>query len=63
MNVRADLLATLGQFEACFALLLAEFEASKSDQIKAQLLELFEVAGTSTPEVVTARKSLTNLLY
>jgi len=62
-NVRADLLATLGEFEACFAVLLAEFEASKSDQIKAQLLELFEVGGLTSPEVVTARKSLTNLLY
>lgn len=63
VTVRADLLATVGEFENSFELLLAEFAATKSEQIKAQLLELFEVAGLTSPEVVKARKSLTNLLY
>ncbi len=63
VSVRADLLAVLGNFDEAFELLLNEFAASKADALKAQLLELFEVAGHSSPEVVQARKRLTNLLY
>lgn len=63
VNVRADLLATIGHFEQAFEVLLAEFAKAKADEIKAQLLELFEVAGNTAPEVVQARKLLTNLLY
>ncbi len=62
-TVRADLLATIGHFEQAFEVLLAEFATAKSDDLKARLLELFEVAGNGTPEVVRARKALTNLLY
>ncbi len=62
-NVRADLLATIGHFDQAFDVLLAEFAKAKSDEVKAQLLELFEVAGNTDPEVVRARKLLTNLLY
>ena len=60
---RADILASIGHFEMAFELLLAEFGKAKSEEIKLQLLELFEVAGLTSPEVVQARKLLTNLLY
>ena len=60
---RADILASIGHFEMAFELLLAEFSKAKSEEIKSQLLELFEVAGLTSPEVVQARKALTNLLY
>jgi len=61
--LRADLLAASGEFELAFDLLLALFSEGKSDEVKAQLLELFEVAGQGAPEVLRARKLLTNLLY
>lgn len=61
--LRADLLVSIGEFELAFDLLLAEFAKAKSDEVKAQLLELFEVAGQAAPEVLRARKLLTNLLY
>ena len=61
--LRADLLASMGHFSAAFKLLLDEFARTKSDEFKKQLLELFEVAGVTSPDVVQARKSLTNLLY
>ena len=60
---RADILASIGHFEMAFELLLAEFAKAKSEEIKQQLLELFEVAGLTAPEVIQARKLLTNLLY
>ena len=60
---RADILASIGHFEMAFELLLAEFAKAKSEEIKSQLLELFEVAGLTSQEVVQARKALTNLLY
>jgi putative thioredoxin len=63
VSVRADMLAVLGNFDQAFELLLAEFAKTKDNLIKAQLLELFEVAGHTAPEVVHARKLLTNLLY
>lgn len=61
--LRADLLVSIGEFELAFDLLLEEFAKAKSDEVKAQLLELFEVAGQAAPEVLRARKLLTNLLY
>lgn len=61
--LRADLLVSIGEFELAFDLLLEEFAKAKSDEVKAQLLELFEVAGQASPEVLRARKLLTNLLY
>ena len=62
-TVRADLLATIGHFDQAFDVLLAEFAKAKGEEFKVQLLELFEVAGHAAPEVVRARKLLTNLLY
>lgn len=62
-TVRADLLATIGHFDQAFDVLLAEFAKAKGEEFKVQLLELFEVAGHAAPEVVQARKLLTNLLY
>lgn len=62
-SLRADLLAASGEFELAFDLLLDLFAKAKTDEVKLQLLELFEVAGQGTPEVLRARKLLTNLLY
>lgn len=62
-TLRADLLAATGAFDEAFDVLLAEFSKAKSDEVKAQLLELFEVAGQGHPAVLRARKLLTNLLY
>lgn len=62
-SLRADLLVATGHFDLAFDLLLSEFAKAKSDDVKAQLLELFEVAGHGSPEVLRARKLLTNLLY
>ena len=63
ISLRADILAASGEFELAFDLLLALFSEGKSDEVKTQLLELFEVAGQGAPEVLRARKLLTNLLY
>jgi putative thioredoxin len=60
---RADALVAIGEFERGFAILLADFAVSKSEEIKTRLLALFEVAGATTPEVIAARKQLTMLLY
>ena len=62
-SLRADLLVATGHFDLAFDVLLGEFAKAKSDEVKAQLLELFEVAGHGSPEVLRARKLLTNLLY
>lgn len=60
---RADALAAAGEYEAAFALLLEDFASTKSADTKARLLSLFDAIGSGVPEVIAARKALTNLLY
>lgn len=60
---RADALAAAGEYDASFKLLLDDFASTKSAETKARLLSLFDAVGGSVPEVIAARKLLTNLLY
>lgn len=66
VRVKADALCAVGEFSESFTLLLDWFEKSQQPEreiIKAQLLELFEIVGKTTAEVISARARLTNLLY
>lgn len=60
---RADALAAAGEYDESFKLLLDDFSTTKSADTKARLLSLFDAVGASAPEVIAARKLLTNLLY
>lgn len=56
----------LGEFADAFALLIEHLQnvsGTERDQTRERILELFEIAGPSDPEVVKARIALTNALF
>ncbi len=62
----ADVEAIQGGYEAAFDRLLglaAQLGAEDRELIRVRLLELFEVAGRSTPEVLKARRRLSSVLF
>lgn len=62
----ADLDISGGHVDDAFARLLRVFAGADADAralIRARLLEYFEIVGADDPRTVTARRSLTNLLY
>lgn len=64
--LRADALIATGSPEAGFKLLLGLFEKTSKDQrepIRLRMVEMFLVVGSDQPEVVSARKSLSLLLF
>lgn len=64
--LKADVLLATGHPAVSFELLLAAFAQAAGEQrdaIRKHLLELFEVQGTDSDEVVAARKKLALLLY
>jgi putative thioredoxin len=63
---KADALIATGKSAAGFDLLLALFEQTAKDArepIRLRLVEMFMVAGNDNPDVVTARKALSLLLF
>ena len=63
---KADALIATGNPGAGFDLLLSLFEQTPKDQrepIRLRLVEMFMVAGNDNPEVVSARKSLSLMLF
>jgi len=63
---KADALIATGKSAAGFDLLLALFEQTAKDArepIRLRLVEMFMVAGNDNPDVVTARKDLSLLLF
>jgi putative thioredoxin len=63
---KADALIATGNPGAGFDLLLSLFEQTPKDQrepIRLRLVEMFLVAGNDNPEVVSARKSLSLMLF
>jgi putative thioredoxin len=63
---KADALIATGMAEVGFALLLELFEKTpkdKREQIRSRLVELFLVVGSDNPAVVSARKTLSLLLF
>jgi putative thioredoxin len=63
---KADALIATGKWAAGFDLLLALFEQTAKDArepIRLRLVEMFMVAGNDNPDVVTARKALSLLLF
>ena len=64
--LKADVLVAVGHAQQGFHLLLSVFSSAPNedrDGIRKHLLELFEVIGSDSPEVVEARKKLALLLY
>ena len=62
----ADLEVVQGQYAAAFDRLLglvAEAGPEEREAIRVRLLELFEVAGRTSPEVLQARRRLTTVLF
>lgn len=62
----ADVLAAIGDFKAAFELLLAlyiQITPEEQQRAKARILEYFEIAGATNPEVKAARAKLATLLY
>ena len=62
----ADLDVSGGHLDDAFERLLDLFPAldqKSKDAVRARLLEYFEIAGPDDPRVLTARRTLTNLLY
>jgi len=62
----ADLDVSGGHLDDAFARLLDLFpslDQNAKDAVRARLLEYFEIAGPDDPRVLTARRTLTNLLY
>jgi putative thioredoxin len=62
----ADLDLLGGHVEDAFARLVDTVRVTSGDerdQVRAHLVELFEVVGTTDPRVVTARRALTSALY
>ncbi|MPV38143.1 tetratricopeptide repeat protein [Georgenia subflava] len=62
----ADVEATTGQFGAAFTRLLALVRATAGDereQARLRLLDLFEIAGPTHPDVAPARRQLASALY
>ncbi|GAA4416552.1 tetratricopeptide repeat protein [Georgenia halophila] len=62
----ADVEATTGQFGAAFERLLAVVGATAGedrDRARVRLVELFEIAGPTNPEVGPARRALASALY
>lgn len=62
----ADLEVVNGAYEAAFDRLLglaAELDAEQRDSVRVRLLELFEVAGRTSPVVLKARRRLSGLLF
>ena len=63
---KADVLAVIGHFEKAFAAILDTFAVAQKDDrevLRSHLLDLFKVAGPTSPQVNQARAKLTNLLY
>lgn len=63
---KADVLAVIGHFDKAFAAILDTFAVAQKDDrevLRSHLLDLFKVAGPTSPEVNQARATLTNLLY
>jgi putative thioredoxin len=62
----ADLDVSGSHLDDAFARLLGLFPSldhKAKDAVRARLLEYFEIAGADDPRVLTARRTLTNLLY
>ncbi|HEY4224638.1 MAG TPA: tetratricopeptide repeat protein [Pseudolysinimonas sp.] len=62
----ADLDVSGGHLDDAFERLLDLFpslDQKSKDAVRARLLEYFEIAGADDPRVLTARRTLTNLLY
>jgi putative thioredoxin len=62
----ADLDVSGGHLEDAFGRLLDLFpvlDASSQNDVRARLLEYFEIAGSDDPRVISARRRLTGLLY
>jgi putative thioredoxin len=62
----ADLDVSGGHLDDAFERLLDLFpslDQKSKDAVRARLLEYFEIAGPDEPRVLTARRTLTNLLY
>jgi putative thioredoxin len=62
----ADLDVSGGHLDDAFGRLLDLFpslDQTAKDAVRARLLEYFEIAGADDPRVLTARRTLTNLLY
>ena len=62
----ADLDVSGGHLDDAFERLLELFpslDQKSKDAVRARLLEYFEIAGPDDPRVLTARRTLTNLLY
>ncbi|MEO6117208.1 MAG: tetratricopeptide repeat protein, partial [Pseudolysinimonas sp.] len=62
----ADLDVSGGHLDDAFERLLDLFpslDQKAKDAVRARLLEYFEIAGADDPRVLTARRTLTNLLY
>ena len=62
----ADLDVSGGHLDDAFERLLDLFpslDQKSKDAVRARLLEYFEIAGPDDPRVLTARRTLTNLLY
>ncbi len=62
----ADLDVSGGHLDDAFERLLGLFpslDQRSKDAVRARLLEYFEIAGPDDPRVLTARRTLTNLLY
>ena len=62
----ADLDVSGGHLDDAFERLLELFpslDQKAKDAVRARLLEYFEIAGPDDPRVLTARRTLTNLLY
>ena len=62
----ADLDVSGGHLDDAFERLLDLFpslDQTSKDAVRARLLEYFEIAGPDDPRVLTARRTLTNLLY
>lgn len=64
--VFADSLILQGSHEQAYALLIESIKAvagAERDEIKARLLELFEIADPADPVLLTARRALASALY
>ncbi len=62
----ADVEVASGRADAAFGRLVAVVRATagaERERVRVRLLELFDVVGTSTPEVATARRALASALY